>query len=82
VTQQLEALAATLADATRPRCEHGHDGISLNAQTGRLDCPVPEHEPTRIIDIATATVVWEADDEIASTTDSSATHDHPEVIDA
>lgn len=74
----LEALADALHDATRPRCEHGHDRISLNADTGRLDCPVPEHDPQRVIDIADATVIWEAPDASTDTNPTPA-RAHAEV---
>lgn len=57
---EIDRLALALSQAKRPRCEHGHDGISLNVQEERPDCPVPEHTPTQIIDLADASVVWEA----------------------
>ena len=82
MTDDLQQLAHALAAATRPRCELGHDRISLNTETGRPDCPVPEHTPTRIIDLADASVIWEADDHLADSTSEPAAENHGEVLDA
>ncbi|NHN40073.1 hypothetical protein G9C85_00270 [Halorubellus sp. JP-L1] len=82
MTDESERLASILAEATRPRCEHGHSGICLNVEDGRLDCPVPEHTPTRVYDLADASVVWETDDQEEVPTNEAATPQSDEVIDA
>lgn len=68
---EIELLSLALSQATRPRCEYGHDGISLNIEDGRPDCPVPEHDPKRIVDFEDASLVWEAD----TTSTSTSGHD-------
>jgi len=78
VNPSIEEVAAAIDAAQMPRCEGGHDGITLDAETGRPDCPVPEHTPKRIVDLADASIVWEADD---APTDSN-TRPTGEVVDA
>jgi hypothetical protein len=40
------------------RDEFGHE---VEADGEDYDCPVPEHEPQRVIDLEDASVVWERD---------------------
>lgn len=58
----VERLTIELSQATRPVCEYGHRGLSVNAAEGRPECPVPEHTPQRVIDLEDASVVWESED--------------------